>query len=545
MTNFGAKILNNAVSGMRAQQAVIATTGNNIANVNTPGYSRRVVDLSTRASGSNSGFIEVGNGVQIEGVRRINDIFLERILRGAGNEKSSYNVQTEFMNRLEPLFDLTGTLTTVGSSLTKFFNSAQDLALDPASIELRANFISELNNLTSTIRSTFESVASLQAEADLRIETELQTVNSLVEQVAQLNQSIIQYEASGQSLNNDDRDRRDLILGQLSEKITFTTVEMPNGGTNVYLENGFNLVNGSISRSLETTKAPSFALGPLPPSLNGGILNHIVYDYSPGGGGEHFDLTQVLKNGGGSIGGLLKLRGYNDPSNGSSFNADGALVAVASRIEGITRQLLTTINLEYLGPDRDGGTAGHQPSSGGLDGSQPGVYGLFDFDFAGVKDVNTNGVPDDLVLTGIDNYSSILMAGVSDPLAVAAARDIGAGPPAAPVFAPGDASNMEALSGLRSSSFTFGVGSYSLTGTFDTAYSETVTFVSNTVSTLRINAAGAEDRYTAAASRRDEISAVSLDEEFTKLIQTQKAFQASARMVRIASEMLDEVVRLI
>lgn len=548
MTNFSSKILSNATSGMRANQAVIANTGNNIANVNTPGYSRRLVDLKTRATLSSGSGVEIGNGVDIGSVRRLGDQFLEKYLREAAQDKSSANIQKEFLNRIEPLFSLTGEAETIGSNLTAFFTAIQDLASDPSSIELRSNFIMRANELATSITTTFNSIADLQREADDRIAVEVETVNSLTSQVAELNQKIAEVEAGGTNEAHDDRDQRDRLLAQLAEKLSFSQVEMADGTVTVSLANGFTLVNGTNSRALSTTSSPSFASGSLPPSLSGGILSYVVYDYDTGAGTSHFDLTQALKDGGGNIGGLLNVRGYNDAANTSSFDADGPLVALASRIEGLARQLLTTVNEEYLGPDRNGGVAGHQASSGGLDGTQPSAYGLFTFTLAsGSRDVDGNGLPDDLnsATLGIDNYSSILGIAVSDPLSVAAALDSGTGPPAAAVFAPGDNRNMVALGDLQSATHTISMGSYSLTTTYDQAYNESVTYLGNQVSSAEITAASANDRYNAAAARRDEFSAVSLDEEFTTLIQYQKAFQASARMVRVGSELLDDIIRLI
>ena len=310
MVNFSAKILNNAVAGMRAQQAVIANTGNNIANVSTPGYARRTVELQTRASGSASAFIDVGNGVEVGAIRRLSDAFIEKALRETGSDKFSYSVQKEFLSRLEPLFSLTGERATIGSTLTAFFTSVEDLAANPASLELRANLIARGEDLTNSISQTFKQVAALQQEADSRIATDIGVVNSITSQIASLNSSIKQYEAAGNATDNDNRDHRDTLLQQLAEKISFNSVEQSDGAVSIFLANGFTLVNGQTSRALEVTSTPSFVAGTQPPSLSGGILSSIVYDYDAGAGSSHFDLTQVIKSGGGSVGGLLQPVSY-------------------------------------------------------------------------------------------------------------------------------------------------------------------------------------------------------------------------------------------
>lgn len=540
MANFGAKILNNAISGLAAQQAVIATTSNNIANVNTPGYSRRTAQLQTREGGEG---LAVGSGVEVTSVARIADKFLEGLLREARNDLQSYTVQDDFLSRVETLFTLDGEGLTVGKAFTDFYNALNDLSANPASIAHRTNLIERGNDLVSIIKSTFDTVADMQTEADQRIATEMGTVNSLTSQIAQMNQLIASREANG-NVAADERDQRDQLLAKLSEKISFTVNEQENGMVDIVLAKGFAVVSGSEARTLDITTTPSFAAGPLPPSLSGQVLSYVVFDYNSGGGVSHIDLTQALQQGGGSVGGLLKLRGYADPANTSAFQANGVLVDIASRVEAYTRQLLTTVNQTYLGPDEDGGTAGWQPSSADLNGVTPGVYGLFDFTFGGVKDANANGQPDDLAALTVDNYSSILRFGVSTPEGFAAARDSNAAA-GATSFQQGDNRNVLALSATLQASQTFAMGSYSFIGTFGEAYNEALTFVGNLKASSASSLTVAKSNLVTSELQRDEQSGVSLDEEFSNLIKSQRAYQASARMIRVADELMQEIINSI
>jgi flagellar hook-associated protein 1 FlgK len=544
MTNFGSKILNNATGALAAQQAVIAATSNNIANVNTAGYARRTVDLETRSVRNSSGGLEVGNGVQIGQLLRFTDQFLEKALMGANSEKGFYGIQRDMLGRAEQLFDLTGSAPTIGSTMSGFFAAADDLAADPASIPLRSNFIQRAQEFVDTIRETYNTIADLQAEADRRLATEIQSINSMTAQIANLNGAIKSAEQSG-STAADQRDQRDNLMRQLSEKVSFNSIEGSDGAVSVTLNNGFSLVTGTQSRSLDLTQAPSFATGPLPPSLNGGLLNYIVYDYDTGAGTNQINLTQTLQSGSGTVAGLLALRGYNDPSNTSAFDADGTLVDLAARVEGLAQQLLTAVNTEYLGPDRNTGTAIHDPSSGDLDGNTPAVYGLFSFTFSGTRDADGNGLPDDLAALGVDNFASRLTLTTTSARAIAAARDAGTGSPAAAVYASGDGRNMLALTALQSQSFSFAQGNYAFTGTFDQHYNETVGFVGIQSNAINLQSKVAEDKYVTAQNSRDEVSGVSLDEEFTTLIKFQKNYQAAAKLVKVAEELMDQIVGLI
>lgn len=541
MPNYSAKILGTAISGIRTHQAVIANTGNNIANVNTPGYSRRTVSLEN-VSGGVGGGLNIGGGVDVTAIQRQVDVYLNRQLLDAKGEQASADMVSNFVSRIDNLFNLTSDQATIGSSLTSFFNAANDLAVNPSSIELRQNFLLEAQGLIDSIKNTYNSLAALQDEADNRIVTEVDTVNSLTSQIADLNGRITTVESSGAAAN-DERDQRDQLLEQLGQKLTFSQIQLPDGSVTITLENGFALVTGTSTKQLSVTENPSFGTSPLPESLSGGHLNYIVYDYSNGAGTQQLDFTNFLKNQNGTIGGLLKVRGYVDPAIGSSspFNADGHIVDVAKRVESITQALLGAVNQTYLGPDQDAGTAGHQPSAEDLDGNPPATYGLFTFDFSGTRDVNGNGLPDDLGNHNIANYSSRLSLTSLDPRDVAAARDL----TGVAALAPGDGSNINAIAAMSSQSMTFSAPGFSLTGTFDNAYQEAVTTVSNKASRALLDVSMADSKAVSLQTQRDSVSAVSLEEEFTNLITSQKAFEASARMIRTAQEMLDTILNIL
>jgi flagellar hook-associated protein 1 FlgK len=546
MPNFSAKILNNAKSALSAQQALLAVTSTNIANVNTPGYTRRRAELETRITEGNSGGIRIGDGVQVTGVTRVTDPFLETLLNGANGTKGMADVEAEFMKRVGSLFNLTDNGLTIGNTLTGFFNSLKDLSTNPASTELRANVIDKAQALVDSLKNTYNSIAQLQQEADNRIGTEITEVNSLTSQIAEINTKISAVELGGGSAA-DERDLRATLLNRLGEKISFSTNETADGSVSVFLNNGFPLVNGGTSRPLSVTTTPSFATPPLPPSLNGSILSYVVYDFDTGAGVSHLDITPSLQAGEGSLSGLLKMRGYNDPTNTSAFQADGTLVEFASRIEAISRQLLTSVNTTYLGPDIDP-AAGFQASAGDLNGNVAGVagnpYALFDFSFGGTKDVGApgNNLPDDIGShPGVDNYTSLLQLAFTDPRRFAAARST-----VTPnVFPQGDSQNVDALIAMETQNFTFAVGSVSFTGTPDDAYTELVTRVSGERQSAETRATVANDNLVTVSNRRDEVSGVSLDEEFSNLIVQQKAFQASARMIKIADDILTQIVQLI
>jgi flagellar hook-associated protein 1 FlgK len=441
-----------------------------------------------------------------------------------------------------------------------------NLTTDPSNPELRSSLINTANDLVNQIKLTYNTLASLQDEADTRITHEVDTVNTITSQIAQLNGRITAGEANGGTAA-DERDQRDVLLQKLAGEIGFSTIENSDGSDTISLANGFVLVDGTNSRSLSVTKTPSFAPGgAVPPSLSGGALNFITFNYGTAAAPSDVDLTQVLQTGGGNIGGLLDFRGTNAITDTTAFQANGKVVDMASRVEAIARGLLTTVNQTYLGTDTNlnpvdanAVAPGFQPSSRALDAAGnptviPPVFGLFDFTYGGTKDANANGTPDaadlNAAMTGagkITSFASVLAVTPVNPNDVAAATDPAAAGGVVNLTS-GNGLNMENLAKQLNSNIALSSdpsGAYTATTTLEDAFNQGVGLVGSLQSTTKSNLSVAQAKYTSAASSRDQVSAVSLDEEFTNLIQFQKAYQASARMVKVANDLMDQVLQLL
>lgn len=541
MTNFTSKIFGSSLSALSAQQAKIANAAHNIANVNTEGYTRRSVELRNRGAGTVAG-LGIGNGVDIGEIVRYSDKFLEKIKREASSEYERYEVEDEFLSRVENLFKLDGESNTIGSTLNDFFAAVSDLTSNPSSHELRANFIERATDLTEAIKNTYNSLAELQSEADTRIAAQVSEINSLTSQIAEMNVNVTKIEIGG-GVATDERDIRDNLINKLSEKIDFNLVEQRDGSVNISLQNGFTLVFGGEARNLNANKTPGFTTGSAT-LLDGSPPTYITYDYSNDGTSE-IDLSQALASGNGQLSGLLNTRGIFNATMTSAFEAGGPIVELASKVESITRALLIDFNSTYIGPDRDATTAGYQTSSVNLNGNTPSVYGLFTF--SGVSDVDNNGPnTTDLTASGETNFSSIISLAYSDPNDVHAARDLSGGAPNALTFASGDGSNMEALVALQSTNFIFTDGAnFSEQSTLDEAYNRAVSFVSDKVNRVRTSKSTSEANFNAAENRRDSESAVNMDEELTQLLGFQQNYQAAARVITIARQLVDDILGLV
>jgi flagellar hook-associated protein 1 FlgK len=569
------------VSGrsLNAQSQVIRVIGDNIANVNTPGYSRRTAQLvSTQSSGTAN--LRNGTGVEVQSIVRNVDDFLNKQYLSRISDRSSADIRQQYLTRAEEPFTLDQSPGHIDYQLTQFFSSLQDLETNPADTALREQVLQAGRALTSAISDTYNSTAALQREADNRIADNVTTLNSLTSQIASINQQIVSGETPTQQ-NLTLRDTRDELLRKVAELAPIQTLELANGQVQVTLSNGFALVNGGTAQTLTYTPSPDFTAPQQ--ALDGGPLGYITYDFNPGAAGGQSDLTGIFAAGGGEISGLLRVRGV--PNNNSNpddpFSVAGDLPQVAARVEWIARDLLTRFNTTYRGYDGSqfpegnlggaapGGTlpgdedpatpAVFDPSSGSLNdiptptNTNPGVFGLFSLSGSvTATDVNSDGMAsvNDLLSSGggdPGSFASRISFAVTDQAALATALDLD---PAANSreFSPGDAQNIANLLALRNKNATYsigGVNGYTATSTIEDVYRQTVTYVGSASSTAQSEFKSQEARESQVKELYSSVSGVSIDEELAKLINFQRAFQASARMIKTGDDLYQEIIDLL
>ncbi|MCB0345851.1 MAG: flagellar hook-associated protein FlgK [Bdellovibrionales bacterium] len=557
MANGISGLLNNSRSSLQAQQSAIRVIGENIANVNTEGYTRRIAGLESIALNSQGGDISFGQGVNIGSISREVDRFLESALGDRLSAFSAAQIRENLLNRAQAPFALDSVSGNVGQKLNDFFSALDDLAVNPADIALRQSVIDQGESLVNAIHVTYDTVASLQQEADGRIGILIQDVNRISGEIADLNLQINASE-SGDQQNLPLRDKRDALVRDLSELIGVSTLEDSDGNLQVSLANGFALVSGSTSRELEFVTDPTFAPpGGYPTGLNGFGMGHIVFDYDPSGAGSHLGLTNIIAAGGGEIGGLLSFRGVQDAADSTPFDAVGDAVTIASSVEAISRDLLTRFNSRYIGSPNDGDNtiAGFQSSAVDLNGLNPAVFGLFDFvrPDAAALDADGNGLPgpadlnDAVTVGGVVSFASIINFVPDEPQDIAAASDVDPGNGIE--FGEGDNSILISILNERKVDrdygAAFGIPAINDVSTIDELYDSSVTTIGS-LTRVAINTRELEgDRVEQLENEKAQKSGVSLDEEFARLINFQRAFQGSARMVGVADDLLAEVIGLL
>jgi flagellar hook-associated protein FlgK len=207
---------------------------------------------------------------------------------------------------------------------------------------------------------------------------------------------------------------------------------------------------------------------------------------------------------------------------------------------------LTSFNAAYRGQDENPGLSGVQGSALDLDGNTPGVFGFFSLEGITLTDSDADGVASstDLTASGVVSFADKISLAVTSPRGIAAARDVNPNPGTL-TLASGNADNLVALSALRTTSFALGTVQSPAQMTFEDGYQEMLTYFGGEVSSAQFASKGAESRFIVAKQRLDQKSGVNLDEEFTQLIKFQQAYQASSRLVKTATEMLDTVIGLL
>lgn len=284
-----ADLLQIGVSGLLAYQRSLASVGHNVSNATTPGYSRQTVDLQA-APAQLLGGNYMGSGVQIEQVRRSYDSFLTAQVRTFTTTHSQYDVFHSLASQVDSL--LGDSQAGLAPQLQSFFSAVQGVANDPSSTSARQVMLSEAGSLADRFHSLDSQLSGLRDDVNSRVQSTVGDINSLATSLAQLNQQIVsaQGTAGGQP-PNDLLDQRDVLLAQLSEQVTVSSIPQPDGSVNVLVGNGQAIVLGSRSVSFGTA-----------PSPDDSSRLEITYDT----GASKVAVTSQLV--GGTLGGVLDFR---------------------------------------------------------------------------------------------------------------------------------------------------------------------------------------------------------------------------------------------
>ncbi|MDR0826918.1 MAG: flagellar hook-associated protein FlgK [Desulfovibrio sp.] len=242
-------VMNVGVGALFASQAAIQTTGNNVANVNTPGYSRRYVVLEER-NGLDFYPGRVGEGVLAKEVRRYFDKFIESNYLNKLGTSSRYTAEYDQLRYVENLFN-EANVNGTASALSEFFNAWNKLAQSPAEGTAREALLGKAAVLMDDINNTDRALRDLEEQTNTMIREDVAKANLLLREIAELNKQINAHYLEGRNNPNDLMDARDAKVRALGAIIDVKVDDKGPGHYNVSMANGYTLVQDTIPFSLE------------------------------------------------------------------------------------------------------------------------------------------------------------------------------------------------------------------------------------------------------------------------------------------------------
>ena len=560
-------VLNTAKQAILSNLTAINVTGSNIANVNTPGYTRlNTVFNSLGTNNTGSGQEQVG--VEISDIQRIYDKYLDTQIVTQNAAVGSAAVRNNLLTQIEGVLN-ESTGNGVNDALSRFWSAWDNLSANPSGEAERSEIVSAAQNLTYVFNQRAEELFTIQQNIDETIASDVEKLNGYLNDMSALNAEIVRIESSGGSASAL-RDTRATLLSQISSTIDINYVEHSDGSLYIYLpENGKTLVEGSNNWQLAVQ----------PNSSNSNLYDIVFTD------DVNKPLNEYIQ--GGELGGLLEIRdatlpayidklnqtasgiinkvnaqhmaGYDQDGNiggvfftptedyaAARMGKDAQYMEVSAAIVADLRKIAasSTVNADgdnatamtALKDDKMYASLGRISSSGGATGSATGiinnigqVYKSTTSDIeitrsSGSWSITTNGGYNDAhVLVSSDD--SNVMLDLNNDLVADITLNLS-----------GSWSNgNKLLFSLSRQDSTTTIGGY---------YSA---FMARVGQDVAGSATALEREQTIAAqnsAQREALSGVSLDEEMLNLIKYQMAYNAASRVTGIVSELMDTMIAI-
>ncbi|EHJ03832.1 flagellar hook-associated protein FlgK [Marinobacter manganoxydans] len=276
------------LTGILSQQAALNTTGNNITNANTPGYSRQEVLFETQ-EGQRTGAGTIGSGVSVADIRRLANEYLVQQVR---EDSTLYGEQQALNSELSRLDNLLGGENTgLSNALNNFFASLQNAAEDPTSLPQRQLVLSEAQQVVNRFQALNQEFIQQRESIKTQMQQGVKDANTLLKSIAELNLAISESPGIAQGqMPNDLLDKRDEKLRQLSELVSIKVTPTDGSQVNVSLSNGLSLVVGSNASTLGTRENAE---------------DPTRLEFTLNNGGRTLNIDEQIT--GGKLGGLLRF----------------------------------------------------------------------------------------------------------------------------------------------------------------------------------------------------------------------------------------------
>lgn len=283
-------LLNVGARALMANQVALQTTGHNIANVNTPGYSRQTVSLAT-VQGQFTGGGYIGQGVEVQTILRNQNELLTRQAAAAGSVEAADQVRVERLRQLQEIFS--GGTQGLGAAINDMMNAFSDVISAPTDITARTVVLTRMDEMAARMRSSSERLQEVEYGVREQLNSTLTTVNALAQQIASVNEQIARAKGNGQS-PNDLLDQRDQLISEMNKYVQVTQIAADDGTVGLFVAGSQPLVLGSTATTVTVDDAKQFP---------GSGQIKLVFN-RPGSPTIEIDENML---GGGSISGLLRF----------------------------------------------------------------------------------------------------------------------------------------------------------------------------------------------------------------------------------------------
>jgi flagellar hook-associated protein 1 FlgK len=275
-----------AAQALDVDQGALDATSNNIANSNTPGYSREVVDLSEQTPVV-FGNITYGTGVTLQQIQSIRDQVLTLQIAQQTSQQSNSQTQLNALQQVQAMFSVP--TQGIGANLSAFFSSISQLSTNPSDGSQRQAVITAAQNLASSFNQTSQNLTGVQQNLNQSVSSTVNQINGLTQQIAQINAQVGQMQQLGQDPGSL-MDQENQLINQLSQLTNVNEIQTEHGLT-LTTGNGAALVVGNQSFALQTQTNPATGMADV---------------FSQGQ-----DITSSIQ--GGSLGGTVQVRDQDIP----------------------------------------------------------------------------------------------------------------------------------------------------------------------------------------------------------------------------------------
>ncbi|MDR1384731.1 MAG: flagellar hook-associated protein FlgK [Planctomycetaceae bacterium] len=570
-----------AGTSLNASTVGIQVTGQNLSNVNTPGYIRERLLLET-ASPYHPKNMTLGNGVQVGGVTQMIDTFLEERLRNSFSDANSSLQQSDVYTQLETLLGELS-INDISTSLTSFFNAVDNVLNQPENLSYRQMVAGEGESLAEKINKTAQSILQMQIDLNKQVETVASQINEITAQIQSLNVEVSRIEAGNNGGNQAVglRDQRYAALTELSQLINIRTYENENGVVSVFCGSDPLIVEGTrrevvVRYDNDSNSTLNLATICIEPSQNkldasSGRLFGMYQGRDEILGGfakqlnqyAHALITEFNKifTSGQGLTGYDSLTSFEAVSSADApLNAAGLAdtplngafqILVNNKASGKTTTSDISISLTPSQKKDDPFGVGNPiPATGTTLRELADSLNAVD----GIRAVITNdnrlqitAESDEIEFSFAQDSSGILAAiGINTFFTGSDATTIGVNAvmkndpskfAASKNGIAADTKNGELLANMPETSLQ-SLNNQSITQYFRNIYDSTV----QKAGTIKAIAAGDAAYYASLESQKQSISGVNIDEETLQLLTFQRAYQASARYVTTINAMLETLL---